>query len=177
MSRSIKKATKAQNRFKAVEVSKQDPSVRSNNFGEVVLGYTEEQALAEASRCLNCPNPKCVSGCPVGVEIPAFISCINKRKYQEAISKIKEKNSLPAICGRVCPQEEQCQKQCIMGRKGESVSIGRLERFVADFEYEKGLSVKPPRIEWQKSCSGWRRSRRVNCSCGLGKVGVPCGNF
>ncbi len=143
MSRSVKEETKVQNRFQAIEVAKQEPSVRSKNFEEVVLGYTEEQALAEASRCLNCPNPKCVTGCPVGVDIPAFISCIKKRKYHEAISKIKEKNSLPAICGRVCPQEEQCQKNCIMGRKGESVSIGRLERFVADFEHEKGITPKP----------------------------------
>lgn len=147
MSRSIRKEIKTQNRFKAVEVAKQEPSARSKNFGEVVLGYTEEQALAEASRCLNCPNPKCVAGCPVSVDIPTFISFINQGKYPEAISKIKEKNSLPAICGRVCPQEEQCQKNCIMGRKGESVSIGRLERFVADFEHENGLEVKPAK-DW-----------------------------
>jgi glutamate synthase (NADPH) small chain len=142
VSRPIKEVVRAQNRFKAVEVAKQEPSVRSKNFGEVVLGYTEEQALVEASRCLNCPNPQCVSGCPVGVDIPAFISCIKERKFRESISKIKEKNSLPAICGRVCPQEEQCQKNCIMGRKGESISIGRLERFVADLEHEKGIEAK-----------------------------------
>ena len=142
MSRSVKEVAKNQNRFKAVEVAKQEPSERSKNFGEVVLGYTEEQAIVEASRCLNCPNPKCVSGCPVGVDIPVFISCIKERKFRESISKIKEKNSLPAICGRVCPQEEQCQKNCIMGRKGESISIGRLERFVADLEHEKGLKFK-----------------------------------
>ena len=143
MSRPMKEAPKAQNRFKAVEVAKQEPSVRSKNFGEVVLGYSEEQAIAEASRCLNCQNPKCVQSCPVGVDIPSFISCIKERKHQEAILKIKEKNSLPAICGRVCPQEEQCQKNCVMGRKGESVSIGRLERFVADLEHEKGVTAKP----------------------------------
>ena len=142
MSRSVKEVVKTQNRFKAVEAAKQEPSKRRKNFGEVVLGYTEEQALAEASRCLNCPNPKCFRGCPVGVDIPAFISCIKERKYQNAIEKIKEKNSLPAICGRVCPQEEQCQKNCIMGRKGESISIGRLERFVADLEHKKGIAVE-----------------------------------
>ncbi len=142
MSRSVKEEARPHNRFRAIEAAKQEPSARVKNFGEVVLGYTEEQAIAEASRCLNCPNPNCVGGCPVGVNIPAFISCIKERKYQEAISKIKEKNSLPAICGRVCPQEEQCQKNCIMGRKGESISVGRLERFVADLEHEKGMVAK-----------------------------------
>ena len=135
-------ATSPQNRWQAVEAPKQDPQKRSKNFKEVVLGYSEEQALVEASRCLTCPNPRCVSGCPVGVDIPAFIKFIKERNYTQAISKIKEKNSLPAICGRVCPQEEQCQKYCIMGRKGESISIGRLERFVADIEHEKGMTVK-----------------------------------
>jgi glutamate synthase (NADPH) small chain len=135
-------ASSPQNRWQAVEAPRQDPKKRRKNFKEVVLGYSEEQALAEASRCLNCPNPQCVGGCPVGVDIPAFIKSIKEKKYKEAISKIKEKNSLPAICGRVCPQEEQCQKYCIMGRKGESVSIGRLERFVADLEHGKSRTAK-----------------------------------
>jgi len=139
------------NRWEAVEAPKQDPRKRSKNFEEVVLGYSEEQALAEASRCLTCPNPQCISGCPVGIDIPAFIKFIKEKNYAGAISKIKEKNSLPAICGRVCPQEEQCQKNCIMGRKGESVSIGRLERFVADIENEKGITVKSP-----NKCNGKR---------------------
>jgi len=130
------------NRWQAVEAPRQEPEERIKNFKEVMLGYSKEQALAEASRCLTCPNPQCVSGCPVGVNIPAFIKSIKEKKYQEAISKIKEKNSLPAICGRVCPQEEQCQKYCIMGRKGESVSIGRLERFVADLEQEIDTTAK-----------------------------------
>jgi glutamate synthase (NADPH/NADH) small chain len=130
------------NRWQAVEAPKQDPKERSKNFLEVMQGYSEAQALAEASRCLNCPNPQCVGGCPVGVDIPAFIKLIKEKKYIDAITKIKEKNSLPAICGRVCPQEEQCQKYCIMGRKGESVSIGRLERFVADLEHERGIPTK-----------------------------------
>jgi glutamate synthase (NADPH) small chain len=133
-----------QNKFKAVEIPKQEPSVRVKNFKEVVLGYTEEQAQAEASRCLNCPSPQCVKGCPVGVDIPAFIKNIKNKEYHSAIHKIKEKNSLPAICGRVCPQEEQCQKQCIIGKKGEPVSIGRLERFVADLEQAKGVDVQKP---------------------------------
>jgi glutamate synthase (NADPH) small chain len=129
------------NRFTAVEVPKQDPSNRIKNFKEVVLGYTEEQAIAEASRCLNCTAPKCVEGCPVGVPIPTFIKLIKQNDYTAAINKIKERNSLPAICGRVCPQEEQCQKNCIVGKKGDPVSIGRLERFVADLERERGISV------------------------------------
>jgi glutamate synthase (NADPH/NADH) small chain len=115
--------------------------VRTKNFKEVVLGYTEEQAIAEASRCLNCAQPKCVEGCPVGVEIPVFIKLIKQNDYTAAINKIKERNSLPAICGRVCPQEEQCQKMCIVGKKGDPVSIGRLERFVADLERERGIQV------------------------------------
>jgi glutamate synthase (NADPH) small chain len=147
MPRLIKEGTKGQNRFKVIEAAKQEPFKRANNFGEVVLGYTEAQALAEASRCLNCPNPKCVSGCPVSVDIPAFIFSIKERNYKRAIAKIKEKNSLPGVCGRVCPQEEQCQKNCIMGRKGDSISIGRLERFVADFEHEQGIVAEPVK-EW-----------------------------
>jgi glutamate synthase (NADPH/NADH) small chain len=139
-----------QNRLKAVEAAKQEPSVRTKNFKEVVLGYTEEQALAEASRCLNCPSPKCVEGCPVGVEIPGFIGLIKQKNYSGAISKIKERNSLPAICGRVCPQEEQCQKNCVLGKKGEPVSIGRLERFVADLEQEKGIIIPPVKVSNHK---------------------------
>jgi len=122
----------------AVRMPKQDAKVRSQNFEEVALGYTEEQALEEASRCLQCPKPQCVPGCPVGISIPEFIKLLNEKKYEEAINKIKEKNVLPAICGRVCPQEEQCQKLCIMGKVGEPVSIGRLERWLADWERKKG---------------------------------------
>jgi glutamate synthase (NADPH/NADH) small chain len=133
--------TATNNRFTAVEVPKQEPSIRTKNFKEVVLGYTEEQAIAEASRCLNCAAPKCVEGCPVGVAIPAFIKLIKQNDYSGAINKIKERNSLPAICGRVCPQEEQCQKNCVIGKKGDPVSIGRLERFVADLERERGVAV------------------------------------
>lgn len=137
------KTVSLQSRFKAVEVPKQDPLLRTRNFKEVVLGYNEEQALAEASRCLNCPNPQCVAGCPVGVDIPGFINLIKQKDYAGSISKIKERNSLPAICGRVCPQEEQCQKNCVLGKKGEPVSIGRLERFVADLERKNGF-ITPP---------------------------------
>ena len=110
---------------------------RTSSFCEVTLGYTIEQAFMEAQRCLSCPNAQCIKGCPVGVEIPAFIKLVKEKKYDEAIKKIKEKNSLPAVCGRVCPQEEQCQKFCIRSKRGDPVAIGRLERFVADFERER----------------------------------------
>jgi glutamate synthase (NADPH/NADH) small chain len=135
---------------------KQDPKVRTKNFNEVALGYNEEQALAEADRCLQCKNPPCVKGCPVEIEIPAFIKLLRERKYEESIRKIKEKNSLPAICGRVCPQEEQCQKYCTLGKVGDPVSIGRLERFVADWERERGFSIpeKPPPTGWKIAVIG-----------------------
>jgi glutamate synthase (NADPH/NADH) small chain len=133
-----------QDRWHTVPMPKQEPKVRAHNFNEVALGYTEEQTLAEAARCITCPKPGCIQGCPVELEIPAFVKLVKEKKYDEAIRKVKEKNSLPAICGRVCPQEEQCQKECVMGKKGEAVSIGRLERFLADLELQKG--VNPPSL-------------------------------
>jgi len=126
---------------KAVPMPKQPPEVRIRNFNEVALGYTEEQALEEASRCLQCPKPQCIQGCPVGVDIKSFIALLREGKYEEAIRKIKEKNSLPAVCGRVCPQEEQCQKYCVLGKVGDPVSIGRLERFLADWERARGFEI------------------------------------
>lgn len=116
------------------EMPLQNAAVRVKNFDEVALGYSEEQALIEASRCLQCKKPLCMEGCPVEVPIPDFIKLIKEKKYEEAISKIKEKNNLPAICGRVCPQENQCEKKCILGKKSKPVAIGRLERFAADRE-------------------------------------------
>ncbi|MBC7131041.1 dihydropyrimidine dehydrogenase, partial [Candidatus Bathyarchaeota archaeon] len=98
----------------AVPIPKQPPEERIKNFNEVALGYTEEQALEEANRCLQCPKPQCIQGCPVGIDIKSFIALLRERKYEEAIRKIKEKNSLPAVCGRVCPQENQCQKYCVL---------------------------------------------------------------
>jgi glutamate synthase (NADPH/NADH) small chain len=124
----------------AVPIPKQTPEIRRHNFNEVALGYTEEQALAEASRCLQCPKPQCVQGCPVEIDIPAFIKLMREKDYGGAIKKIKEKNCLPAICGRVCPQEEQCQKVCLLGKAGDAVNIGRLERFLADWERQTGIS-------------------------------------
>ena len=111
----------------------QDPAVRASNFGEVALGYTEEQAIDEASRCLNCKNMPCVSGCPVKIQIPEFIAKIREGNFEGAYQIISKSSSLPAVCGRVCPQEVQCESKCIRGVKGESVGIGRLERFVADW--------------------------------------------
>jgi len=125
----------------SVPMPKQKPKVRRRNFNEVALGYTEEQAIAEANRCLQCPKPQCVQGCPVEVNITAFIKLIREGKFDEAVKKVKEKNSLPAICGRVCPQEEQCQKFCVLGKVGDPVSIGRLERFVADWERQRSIAV------------------------------------
>jgi glutamate synthase (NADPH/NADH) small chain len=143
MPESLTEPSNLKGRWQAVPMPKQNPTERITNFREVMLGYTEEQALAEASRCLTCPKPQCAKGCPVEVDIPTFIKLIKEKKYDAAIQKIKEKNSLPAVCGRVCPQEEQCQKNCVMGKKGEPVSIGRLERFVADLELTKGINVQP----------------------------------
>ena len=119
--------------LKKNEMPSQDPNVRNKNFLEVALGYTEEQALDEAARCLNCKNPQCVSGCPVQVRIPEFIQKIVEKDYEGAYQVIHSTSSLPAVCGRVCPQETQCESKCIRGIKGEAVGIGRLERFVADW--------------------------------------------
>jgi glutamate synthase (NADPH/NADH) small chain len=114
---------------------------RRKNFNEVALGYTKENALSEASRCLDCKEPKCVEGCPVNVDIPGFIERICEEDFSGAIEKIKATNTLPAICGRVCPQETQCEALCVLGKKGQPVAIGRLERFCADFERQKGVKV------------------------------------
>ncbi|PIQ89537.1 MAG: glutamate synthase (NADPH), homotetrameric [Candidatus Omnitrophica bacterium CG11_big_fil_rev_8_21_14_0_20_42_13] len=118
------------------------PKERIKDFFEVALGLTEEEAAVEAKRCLECKNPVCVKGCPVAIDIPAFISLIKESKFKEAILKLKEKNSLPAVCGRVCPQENQCEAACILGKKKVPVNIGALERFAADWELKEGARVK-----------------------------------
>jgi glutamate synthase (NADPH/NADH) small chain len=128
---------------KAVEMAKQEPKVRAKNFSEVALGYTEAEAQEEASRCLCCPNPLCRTGCPVEVPIPTFVKCIKEKKYAEGIAAIKSKNALPAVCGRVCPQEVQCQAKCVIGKMGDPISIGRLERFLADWERDNGSQLPP----------------------------------
>lgn len=129
--------------LKKHEMPVQAPAVRAHNFTEVALGYDEETAVAEAVRCLHCKVPQCRKGCPVAVDIPAFIGKIKERDFTGALLKIKETNALPAVCGRVCPQENQCEKHCILAKKGEAVAIGRLERFVADNYMAKELPIKP----------------------------------
>ncbi len=128
-----------------VPVREQDAKVRAANFEEVCLGYNEAEAVEEAKRCLNCKNPLCVQGCPVAIDIPAFIGKVKERKFDEAYQIISESSALPAVCGRVCPQESQCEGKCIRGIKGEPVSIGKLERFVADWARENG--IKPNKAE------------------------------
>ena len=125
-------------------MKKQPAEKRVKNFFEVALGMDEEEAIFEAKRCLQCKNPYCIAGCPVSIDIPKFIGLIGERKFGEAIRTIKEKNSLPAICGRVCPQEDQCELKCILGKKGTPINIGALERFAADWELEnvKAKTVK-----------------------------------
>ena len=131
--------------LKKVPVREQDPKVRATNFEEVCLGYNQEEAMEEAQRCLGCKKPKCVEGCPVSINIPGFIEQIKEGKIEEAYKVIGLSSALPAICGRVCPQESQCEGKCIRGIKGEAVSIGKLERFVADYALEH--DIKPAGAE------------------------------
>lgn len=125
------------------KMPEQDPIVRATNFSEVALGYTDDLAIQEAMRCLNCKKPLCQQGCPVGVDIPEFINCIKEDNMKDAIKVLKRKNALPAVCGRVCPQESQCEQKCILGIKSEPVAIGRLERYVADYAREHHLEEIP----------------------------------
>ncbi|NSW91688.1 MAG: NADPH-dependent glutamate synthase [Firmicutes bacterium] len=150
--------------LKKVKMPEQDPYIRNKNFLEVALGYTEEMAIEEAQRCLNCKHRPCMEGCPVNVKIPEFISLVAERKFEEAYQKIRETNSLPAICGRVCPQETQCEKYCIRGKKGEPVAIGRLERFVADWHMSNG---KTEEIKIEK------KDKKV-AVIGSGPAGLTC---
>ncbi|MDO5580510.1 MAG: NADPH-dependent glutamate synthase [Planctomycetia bacterium] len=137
------KRSAAAERIGRTPMPEQDPRVRARNFKEVPLGYTEEMARREASRCLHCKTPLCMSGCPVNVPIPEFLHLIAEGQFGDAAKKIKEKNAFPAICGRVCPQENQCEGKCILGKKFEPVAIGRCERFAADYEREHGLVSVP----------------------------------
>ena len=130
--------------MKKVPVREQEPKVRATNFEEVCYGYNEEEAVAEASRCLNCKNARCVQGCPVKIDIPAFVKEVKEGNYAEAAKVIGRSSALPAVCGRVCPQESQCEGQCVRGIKGEAVSIGKLERFVADWSRENGIVPEKP---------------------------------
>lgn len=130
---------KGVDRLKRISMRKRPPHKRVKHFQEVALGFTEEDALAEAARCLQCPNPTCIPGCPVEIDIKSFIRLIREGDFDSAIRKIKEKNNLPGICGRVCPQEVQCEEACVLNRRGAPIAIGALERFAADYERSKGL--------------------------------------
>ncbi|RJP29264.1 MAG: NADPH-dependent glutamate synthase [Actinobacteria bacterium] len=128
-----------------VAMPEQDPETRKGNFNEVALGLGETEALKESSRCLQCKKKPCVAGCPVEVDIPAFIASIETGDFMDAAAKLKDQNNLPAICGRVCPQETQCEQVCTLGKKGEPVAIGRLERFASDYEAARGEPIIPPK--------------------------------
>ncbi len=137
--------TKERMQIPRQKMPEQDPKVRARNFDEVPYGYDKEIAIREAQRCLKCKKPGCVTGCPVEVDIPGFISLIEEGDFVGAAKKIKQTNALPAVCGRVCPQEEQCEAKCILAKKGEAVAIGRLERFAADYERKSG-TVEIPKL-------------------------------
>ena len=150
--------------MKKVPVREQDPKVRATNFDEVCLGYNMEEAMAEAARCLNCRNAKCVAGCPVSIDIPAFVNEVKNGNIEEAAKVIAKSSALPAVCGRVCPQESQCEGQCIRGIKGEPVSIGKLERFVADWSRENGFVPAAPE----------KKSGKKVAVIGSGPAGLTC---
>lgn len=147
-----------------VPVREQEPKVRATNFKEVCLGYNQEEAMEEASRCLHCKNAKCIEGCPVNINIPGFIAEVKEGNIEEAYKVISRSSALPAICGRVCPQESQCEGKCVRGIKGDSVSIGKLERFVTDWARENG--IKPPAPET-------KNGRKV-AVIGSGPSGLTC---
>ena len=129
-----------------VDMPKQEPFIRAKNFNEVALGYNAEMAMSEANRCIQCPKRPCVEGCPVNVDIPDFIKALRDGNLPEAVKVLKSKNSLPGISGRVCPQESQCENFCSLGKKGAPIAIGRLERYVADWERRTGQKPGRPPI-------------------------------
>ena len=150
--------------MKKVPVREQEPKVRATNFEEVCLGYNKEEAMEEATRCLNCKNARCIQGCPVSINIPAFIQEVKAGNSEEAYKVIGKSSALPAICGRVCPQESQCEGKCVRGIKGEAVSIGKLERFVADYALEH--DIKP-------ECAETKNGHKV-AVIGSGPSGLTC---
>lgn len=156
------------NRIPRVPVREQDPAVRAHNFDEVCYGYSLEEALLEATRCLNCKNPRCVSACPVGLKIPVFISKLVENDIPGAAAVIAEDSSLPAVCGRVCPQETQCEGSCILGVKGEPVAIGKLERFVADYARSHPEEIRPEAVQERK------QSAAKVAVIGSGPAGLAC---
>ncbi len=154
-----------------VPVREQDPKVRATNFDEVCLGYNKEEAMEEASRCLNCKNAKCITGCPVNIDIPGFISQVKEGNIEEAYKIIGESSALPAVCGRVCPQESQCEGKCIRGIKGDAVSIGKLERFVADWSKENGIVPETPEKNGIKVAVIGSGPSGLTCAGDLAKLG------
>lgn len=158
--------------LKKVPMPEQKPEVRARNFQEVTLGYSKAMAMEEASRCLNCKNKPCVSGCPVGVRIPEFIACVAAGDFDRAYDIITSTNGLPAVCGRVCPQEHQCEGKCVRGIKGEPVGIGRLERFVADYKMEQGnTKVEVPASNGHKVAVVGAGPSGLTCAGDLARLG------
>lgn len=158
--------------LKKVPVREQDPKVRATNFEEVCLGYNEEEAVAEAARCLNCKNAKCMTGCPVSINIPGFVKQVEEKNFEEAARIIAQSSALPAVCGRVCPQESQCEGVCIRGIKGEPVSIGKLERFVADWSREHGfVPAAPEKTNGKKVAVIGSGPSGLTCAGDLAKLG------
>ncbi len=155
------------------EVNKQNPKQRIKNFQEVSLGLSDQQAIVEAKRCLQCKDPACVAGCPVNIDIPAFIKLISEGKRKQALLKIKEKNNLPAICGRVCPQEDQCEKACILNKKNEPINIGALERYAADYELniESRIKDQGSKAQNKKIAVVGSGPAGLTCSADLAKMG------
>ena len=154
--------------LKKTPVREQDPKVRATNFEEVCLGYNREEAMEEASRCINCKNAQCIKGCPVSINIPGFIEKVKNGDVEGAYQVISESSALPAVCGRVCPQESQCEGKCIRGIKGEPVSIGKLERFVADSAREAGIPLKKfliRRMFHALQKLGSSKTRMLFCKC------------
>jgi glutamate synthase (NADPH/NADH) small chain len=158
--------------LKKVPVREQDPKVRATNFEEVCLGYNEEEAKVEAGRCIHCKNPKCVAGCPVSIHIPEFIKEIENGNHEEAARIIAGSSALPAVCGRVCPQESQCEGKCIRGIKGEPISIGKLERFAADWSREHGfVPAAPEKTNGKKVAVVGSGPSGLTCAGDLAKMG------
>ncbi|GAF84270.1 unnamed protein product, partial [marine sediment metagenome] len=166
------------------KMSVQDPKERIKNFSSVALGYSKEQAVLEAKRCLQCKKPVCIAGCPVEIDIPAFVKKIAEEDFASAAKILKDKNNLPAICGRVCPQETQCEIKCVLAKKYEPVAIGRLERFAADWEMEHACNVK------SVMCNGKTKEQKADSNIshstlnikhhriaviGSGPAGLTCG--
>ena len=147
-----------------------DPETRIHNFEEVELGYTKEQAIKEASRCLQCKIPNCMKGCPVGHKIPEWIKCIKEDRIDDAYKIINEVSSLPAICGRVCPQEQQCEKMCVRGVKGEAIAIGALERYVADHA-NKAKEKAPIKTNGKKIAIVGSGPSGLTCATDLARLG------